>query len=263
MSTAFYPLGHKPEELDRLNMQAQLLFDPLLAELASKATSCLEIGCGNGANLPALRKANPNLRYLGIDRGNDAVVAASARFREDQLAEFRVMDGTRISFDQPQFDMVFTKLVLWAAGKACVEVLAEAYRVLLPGGVFYAMEPCNHLILLEPEKPSVRKWIQLWDQGAYHQGLDPSVGTKVPALLKRSGFQGVQAKFFPIIAFGDDRQKYKAVIANMKGFLMGAAIESFGLYDLDLKQKAVEEFDQDDPYAMIADALFVSWGTKS
>ena len=171
-----YPLGHEQTELVRLDTQAELLRDPLLEELAAKATSCLEIGCGNGSNLPVLRQINSQLRYTGIDIMELAVHAAKSRFKNDADAEFFVMDASSvIDFAGCSFDLVFTKLVLWSVGPSWTEVVKEAFRLLSPGGVFYALEPCNQLVELFPVKPAAKAWMNAWDRQQNHSACRPQV----------------------------------------------------------------------------------------
>ena len=55
----FYPLGHSSIEAERLDKQAKLLEEQSLGALISKASDCLEIGCGVGSHLTVIAKANP------------------------------------------------------------------------------------------------------------------------------------------------------------------------------------------------------------
>lgn len=261
MNTATYPLGHTPNELDRLDTQAVLLRDPLLEELAAKASSCLEIGCGNGSNLSILLQANPKIRFTGIDTAPEAIAAAKSRYEKNSNAEFVVMDGSAIDLADAQFDLVFTKLVLWSVGPAWTNILKEAYRLLAPGGTFYALEPCNHLIEIYPEKPKAKAWMNAWDEAAIKSGLDPYIGTKVADELQNAGFTNVDAKFYPIIAPGSEEERYKAIIQNLKGFYMGPAADTFGLSPAN-QQEAAQELDAFSPDSLVMDALFVSWGIK-
>jgi SAM-dependent methyltransferase len=261
MNTATYPLGHTPNELDRLDTQAMLLREPFLEALASKANSCLEIGCGNGSNLAFLYEANPNIKYTGIDTASPAIAAAKSRYAKNSQAEFLVMDGSSIDLESAQFDLIFTKLVLWSVGPAWSNVLQEAYRLLAPGGTFYALEPCNHLIEIYPEKPAAKAWMNAWDEAAIKSGLDPYIGTKVADELQNVGFTNVDSKFYPIIAPGSEEERYKSIVQNLKGFYMGPAADTLGL-SLNNKSEAAAELDAILPDSLVMDALFVAWGTK-
>ncbi len=259
-----YPLGHTAGELTRLDAQAMLMRDSQLDHLAFESTSCLEIGCGNGSNLPLLRMANPKLKYTGIDTSAGAIAAARARFDEDVNAEFLVMDGSSTKLDGEQFDLIFTKLVLWSVGPSWSEVLQEALRLLVPGGTFYAFEPCNHLVQLFPNRPAAQAWMDAWDKAAIQRGLDPFIGPKVADGLRTAGFTSVDSKFFPVIAPGTESDRYKAIVENLKGFYMGPSAHSFGLTsDSQFQDAATAELDDMSLDNLVMDALYVSWGTKA
>lgn len=262
MST-IYPLGHSTGELDRLDIQAMLFRDPLLERLAEQSSSCLEIGCGNGSNLSLLRSANPHLSYTGIDTASGAIASAKGRFGEDAKARFIVMDGSSASIQAEQFDLVFTKLVLWSIGPDWGDVLDEAYRLLQPGGTFYAFEPCNHLVEIYPKRPALTAWMNAWDACAVQHGLDPFVGTKVAGALNARGFIAVESKFFPVIAPASEEERYRAIVDNLKGFYMGPSVDSFGLnHDDGLRGAALDELNDMSPDNLVMDALFVSCGRK-
>ena len=258
-----YPLGHTAGELERLDLQAQLLRDPSLEELAAKATSCLEIGCGNGSNLPMLRAVNPYLKYTGIDTASGAITAAQDRFTGDNQAQFVVMDGAALDLCGAHFDLVFTKLVLWSVGPKWKDVLAQAFELLLPGGIFHAFEPCNHLVEIYPEKPAARQWMNSWDQAAIRGGVDPFIGTKVAAALEQSGFINVDSRFNPVIAPTSERDRYEAIVSNLKNFYMGPSADSFGLSaNYRLREDATAEFNDVISGGLVMDAFYVAWGTK-
>lgn len=255
-----YPLGHNHSELQRLDVQARLLHDPVLNELAAKSISCLEIGCGSGSNFPLLQQANPGIGYTGIDISSQAIQAAKLQFHH--RAEFYVMNGDDIQLDK-KFDLIFTKLVLWSVGPSLSKILSEVRRCLTPGGMFYALEPCNQLIQLHPPKPYTSAWIKAWDEAAMQQGLNPWIGTSVASELMDAGFNNVACRFVPVTALGINRREYLDVIENMKGFFMGPAAEKFGLekYHHLSRDKAVAELDNVTPGSLVMDAVFAAWGS--
>ena len=262
--SALYPLGHTQTELDRLDNQALILQDPLLDQLASSASSVLEIGCGNGSNLPLLRKANSNLKYTGIDIAPGAVADAKEKFKGDADANFIQMDGASINLPPESFDLVITKLVLWSIGPAWTVTLREALRLLLPGGIFYAMEPANDMIEIYPEKPAARAWMNAWDSAVKESGLDSFIGSKVGTEMKKAGFVNVESRFFPIIASGNEKERYESIVANLKGFYMGPSADTLGLPPKGsaFREDASKELDLVNNDSLVMDALFVSWGRK-
>lgn len=256
-----YPLGHDDAELIRLDAAALLLHDPMLDTLAAKAASCLEIGCGTGANFQLVRQANPDICYTGIDIAPRAVMAARERYHHDDRAKFYEMNGAVLQLNQ-KFDLVFTKLVLWSAGSVLPFILSEARRLLRTGGMFYALEPCNQLIQLYPPKPAAMQWMQEWDRAAIRHGCHPFIGTEIASHLIRAGFESVDCRMIPKISLGTNHLHYKAIINNLKGFYLGPAAEKFGLSAINSisKEDAAAELDDVEPESMVMDTLFAAWG---
>lgn len=263
MNAVIYPLGHAEKELERLDLQASLLRDPALEALFAQSKTCLEIGCGSGANLPLLRRQSPETQYTGIDTSEAAIDEAARRFHGNENARFLVMSGASLDLPDASFDLIFTKLVLWSVGIDWPCVLKEAMRLLKPGGTFYAFEPCNHLVELYPEKPSAKQWMNQWDEAALASGMDPFIGPKVPRQLKTAGFENVDSKFFPVIATGREKDRYEAIVGNLRGFYMGAAAQAVGLpSDGNLRHQASAEFLEFGPESLVMDAFYASRGTR-
>jgi SAM-dependent methyltransferase len=150
------------------------------AELAQRVTLAagerlLEIGCGEGANLHHLRGAGA-LRF-GVDYSGAR--AAFARRATD--AHIATADGTRLPFSDGSFDAVLIRDVLHhvEAGEA---VLAEARRVLKPGG---------RLTLVEPNRNSPLIWLQALLISA-ERGVLRSSAARLSALLGAAGFTVVR-----------------------------------------------------------------------
>ena len=255
-----YPLGHHSSELSRLEAQALLLHDDFLDELAAKSVSCLEIGCGNGANFSLIKRANPCIEYTGIDISPLAIQAAKFKIT-DQDATFMVMDGQSIHLDK-KFDLIFTKLVLWATGDALEKILQEVKRLLTTHGTFYALEPCNQLIQFYPPKPYLSSWMKQWDNAVIQSGLNPHIGIHVANKLIEEGFNKVDSKFMPFSSLGRNQSRYTSIMNNLKGFYMGSAVNYLELnFDEALKNNAINELNAWTSDSFVMDALFAAWGS--
>ena len=133
-------LGYDPREIDALPLPVTESFagvgNPLaLGELRSGQT-VLDLGCGAGLDsILAARRVGPTGKVIGIDfaaemvakaRQNAAAVAVTnAAFQQGEVDALPVKDGT--------VDVVISNGVL----NLCLDkpaVLAEAFRVLRPGG---------------------------------------------------------------------------------------------------------------------------------
>jgi ubiquinone/menaquinone biosynthesis C-methylase UbiE len=97
---------------------------------------CLDLGCGTGQYIPALRGSGRTV--LGLDRSADQLRRARARC--GQLVQ---ADAAALPFRAASFGTV---VALWISTDVddFPAVLAEAARVLQPGGLllFYGAHPC-------------------------------------------------------------------------------------------------------------------------
>lgn len=137
----------------------------------------LDVGAGYGAVTEELvrRGGGP---VVALDRQTAALrqVAAGHRVGGDVL---------RLPFAGSAFDLVFSQCVLlWVADVATA--VAEIYRVLVPGGVFIALEPDYGGMIEHPPQIATRA---LWLAVLGRMGADVYIGRKLPGLLARQGFQ--------------------------------------------------------------------------
>ena len=97
----------------------------------------LEVGCGGGSGLSALRTLLAPRRLVGIDIDR----AALTRVRD---AEVHVADVRALPFADASFDLVFDFGTLWHIARAG-DALREIARVLRPGGAFVHETKLNQL----------------------------------------------------------------------------------------------------------------------
>jgi SAM-dependent methyltransferase len=145
----FYTRAVYPRLCDRL------LGRPAVARhrralLADAAGDVLEIGFGTGLNLPCYPRGVRQLTAVDPNPGTHPL--ARRRIKRSGIAvDHRVLSGEQLSFPDGTFDCVvstFTLCSIAGVGQA----LAEAYRVLRPGGRFLFLEHGP-----SPD-PAVRRW---------------------------------------------------------------------------------------------------------
>ncbi|MCB9076718.1 MAG: class I SAM-dependent methyltransferase [Anaerolineaceae bacterium] len=92
----------------------------------------LDFGCGNGAAAINLATKYP-LKITGIDVDLDQIRLAQQAGRHLANVRFIPVDGTRLPFDDGEFDIVYTNKVTHHIPN-WLEAVAEMTRVVKPGG---------------------------------------------------------------------------------------------------------------------------------
>lgn len=105
-----------------------------------KSARILEVGCGAGQFIAALKKFFPDVGYHGCDISQQAI--AQAQKRNDGVV-YELMTGQNaLPYDSASFDGVAIFDVLEHAIHPDA-LLKEIHRILRPDGVFYMFVPCE------------------------------------------------------------------------------------------------------------------------
>lgn len=121
-----------------------------LAEYFPEAQSFLEVGCGIGIVLRALRCAFPHLEIAGGEGHAASLRLAAARTEGVELFQ---LDGRRIPFEK-EFDVV-----------GCFDVLEQVREdEVVLGQIFSAVRPGGGLLLTVPQHPGLWSAADVWDQ---------------------------------------------------------------------------------------------------
>jgi SAM-dependent methyltransferase len=118
------------------------LFDQLLKGRVVGGMRVLDAGCGPGRNLVYLLKSGYDV--FGVDESSEAIARTRrlAAALAPQLPEenFRVEAVERMSFADRSFEVVLSSAVLHFASDedSWQAMLEEMWRVLKPGGIFFA-----------------------------------------------------------------------------------------------------------------------------
>ena len=102
----------------------------------------LDTGCTIGHNTLPWKQTYPEAEVVAIDAAPGPLVYGSARAKmQGQEVHFRQMCADALRFEDESFDLVWSSMFLHElSGKQRDAAIAEAYRVLRPGGLMLHME---------------------------------------------------------------------------------------------------------------------------
>jgi ubiquinone/menaquinone biosynthesis C-methylase UbiE len=179
----------------------------------------LELGCGGGQYLRALRKARPELSLAAVDLDPQAL-----RCIEDIAdAQCTVADVQSLPFQDGRFAAIVGFDILEHVEDP-KRVLQESVRVLAPGGILHLYVPCEG----NPKTIYVRKGHAIKAKFGGHQ--QQYTTQQLQLLLEASGFESIQLRhadywltqkfdymFFNRVAKSSDPKALWAAQALQKG----------------------------------------------
>jgi SAM-dependent methyltransferase len=172
----------------------------------------LDIGCADG-RITAEIAGRTKGEVTGIDIRPDRV----DRARKDHAdIAFQAADARELPFDDGAFDAVITSFTLMWTGRPD-RVLAEAVRVLAPGGAFLASgEPDYGGRIDEPG--SLSAFADAWVGSISADGGDPYFGRRLKGCLTGSGLGSVEIGVMPSVwepETGDELEAYLDCLGDL------------------------------------------------
>jgi SAM-dependent methyltransferase len=132
----------------------------------------LEVGCGGGAYAYEVGKCvGPSGRVCAIDISDDQITAARERCAELGWVECRTMNVLDMSYDDAQFDAVYSVQVLEYI-QSVDDALREIARVLKPGGRVLVYATNWSSVVWRSQYPErMKRMLDAWNQHAPHHDL--------------------------------------------------------------------------------------------
>jgi SAM-dependent methyltransferase len=165
---------------------------PLMLEQLAlrRGMHVLEIGCGAGDDVRAFaRRVGAGGRVLGVDAAPPMIAEAARRIAGRRLpVEFRVGDALTLELPDAAFDRVRIERLLMHVDGAPAQALAEANRVLRPGGRIVVFDFDWDAFVIDGAEPALTRRIVR----SFSDGLpNGRVGRALPRLLRDAGFVDV------------------------------------------------------------------------
>ena len=121
--------------------------DLLISSVLGEDMRALELGCGTGGSTSLHSGELADL--VATDFSRRMVRRAARRLRSERSLQLAIADAGRLPFRDGSFDAAFSRGVLLSYVENAEAVLAEAYRVLRPGGKI-ALDAMNRVRAWEP-----------------------------------------------------------------------------------------------------------------
>jgi SAM-dependent methyltransferase len=192
MSEIEYIHTFTKDEQDRLVRQAELL-EPHLHKYIdlSGCLSILEIGCGVGAQLRLLFRRYPDIRLTGVDISEDQIQRARLLLAKEQSEgrlELHTSPGDDLPFADGSFDAAYICFVLEHVPDPA-EVIREAKRVLVDGGLLYCTEVFNDALYVYPPSPAIMQYWRAFNECQRKMGGDPNIGIRLCNVMIQAGLE--------------------------------------------------------------------------
>jgi ubiquinone/menaquinone biosynthesis C-methylase UbiE len=179
-----FSFGLMGETLDDIGRSVALWLQT--AHPAFAPLRILDLGCTVGHQTLPWKDAYPDAEVTGIDVAAPCLRYAHARAEAmGRKVVFRQMDASRLDFPDASFDLVFSSMFLHELpAKTIAAVLAEARRVLAPGGLMLHYElPPNSA--LAPFDAFYLDWDSHYNQEPWYKGFRDQ---DLAALCRDAGF---------------------------------------------------------------------------
>src|SRR6266576_267121 len=197
--------------------------NPLMVADLNAGETVLDLGSGGGIDvLLSARRVGPTGKAFGLDMTDEMLALARENQRRAGVAnvEFLKGDVERIPLPDAVVDVIISNCVInLAADKR--KVLAEAFRVLKPGGRFAVSD----VVVRGAIPAELRRSMELW-VGCVAGALEEK---EFEALLAANGFEGIEIEPTRIYAFEDARAVLAAagldadaLAREVSGRIMGA-----------------------------------------
>ncbi len=149
----------------------------------------LDVGCGGGDVTRDLARRTSG-QVVGLDL--DDIKVSMAGQDAPANASFHVGGYERAEALGP-FDVIYARFLLSHLTDPAGAV-AVFERALVPDGLLVVEDVEFSAHLCEPTRASFRHFVQWYVASAHKRGADPENGPKLPGLLGRAGFIGIEAR---------------------------------------------------------------------
>jgi ubiquinone/menaquinone biosynthesis C-methylase UbiE len=263
-----YVLGHRAEELARLDGQARML-EPatrLALQLAGIGPGMRVVDLGTGTAEVALLVAElvgPGGSVLAVDRATDGLAYARTKLADRGVTNIELVEADLATYvpDGP-VDAVLGRLVLSYLPDP-VGTVRRLLGALGPGGVYLALEYDTGAVRSAPQTPLVARMAELLNSAFAAVGTPQTLGPHLAEMLRQAGAHdakslGLQAYLAPDDAAGP--AMLAAVISSLAPAIEGHGLATAAELDLATLRERLAAEALAAGAAMIVPTLVAAWG---
>jgi ubiquinone/menaquinone biosynthesis C-methylase UbiE len=240
-------------ELRAADPQQRAMLDSYLSEIPFVPRArVLEIGCGTGAVARVLARQPTVAEVIGVDPSPVFIAKADELAATEGAVAFETGDGRALRFPDGDFDVVVCHTVLCHAPEP-ERVVAEALRVLRPGGTFAVCEGDYPTITVaRRELDPLQECIEAVKVGFVN---DPWLVRRLPALLRSAGFEVVGSRSYGYLQ--TDQPDYMLTLVDRGADALAAWGRIGPELCASLKAEARRRAEADEFYGFIGFASFI------
>lgn len=189
-----YTMGYSEEFLQLLDRRNAANSASHLLQHLQPGMRLLDLGCGPGTITVGLAEAVSPGEVHGIDMEESQIeLAQTAVAAENHLnVTFHAGNALELPFEDGFFDVVHAHAVLMHIPDTA-GVLAEAMRVLKPGGIFSSRDLIGESTFFEPGSDGLEEAWNIFTTLMRGNGAHPEMGKELKGLLLQAGFQEIRS----------------------------------------------------------------------
>ena len=192
-TTQNYTMGYSDDFLQMLHRRNAANSAAYLLPLLEPGMRLLDLGCGPGTITVGLAEAVAPGEVHGIDMEESqiALAQAAAAAGKHTNAVFHAGNALELPFEDACFDVVHAHAVVMHIPDT-PGVLAEAKRVLKPGGLFASRDLIAESSFFEPNSDGLREAWDTFTSLMRGNGGHPEIGKELKGVLLEAGFTDIQ-----------------------------------------------------------------------